>query len=140
MATKVNAKPALVATKDEFVCVDRKVYKSSVWQYFGWHKKAIGSCWVVCNICYGWVSRHGNNTSNMRYHITSVHGIKALQQVSVYGIIHLQLYCGYVFMCTAARRRKWAAAAAQTLPVQPLVLDIKYCSKEAVAHPTGKAM
>ena len=80
MATKVNAKPALVATKDEFVCVDRKVYKSSVWQYFGWHKKAIGSCWVVCNICYGWVSRHGNNTSNMRYHITSVHGIKALQQ------------------------------------------------------------
>ena len=80
MVTKVNAKPALVATKDEFVCVDRKVYKSSVWQYFGWHKKAIGSCWVVCNICYGWVSRHGNNTSNMRYHITSVHGIKALQQ------------------------------------------------------------
>ena len=61
-------------------------------------------------------------------------------RVSVYGIIHLQLYCGYVFMCTAARRRKWAAAAAQTLPVQPLVLDIKYCSKEAVAHPTGKAM
>ena len=46
-------------------------------------------------------------------------------------------------MCTAARRRKWAAAAAQTLPVQPLVskvLDIKYCSKEAVARPTGKAM
>ena len=64
-------------------------------------------------------------------------------RVSVYGIIHLELYCGYVFMCTAARRRKWAAAAAQTLPVQPLVskvLDIKYCSKEAVAHPTGKAM
>ena len=64
-------------------------------------------------------------------------------RVSVYGIIHLQLYCGYVFMCTAARRRKWAAAAAQTLPVQSLVskvLDIKYCSKEAVAHPTGKAM
>ena len=63
--------------------------------------------------------------------------------MSVYGIIHLQLYCGYVFMCTAARRRKWAAAAAQTLPVQPLVskvLDIKYCSKEAVARPTGKAM
>eukprot|EP00731_Ephydatia_muelleri_P003895 Em0002g71a len=29
-----------------------------------------------------WVSRHGNNTSNMRYHITSVHGIKALQQGS----------------------------------------------------------
>ena len=58
-------------------------------------------------------------------------------RVSVYGIIHLQLYC------TAARRRKWAAAAAQTLPVQPLVskvLNIKYCSKEAVAHPTGKAM
>ena len=26
MATKVNAKPALVATKDEFVCVDRKVW------------------------------------------------------------------------------------------------------------------
>ena len=56
MATKVSAKPALVATKDEFVCVDRKVYKSSVWQYFGWHKKAIGFCWVVSNICYGWVS------------------------------------------------------------------------------------
>ena len=45
-------------------------------------------------------------------------------RVSVYGKIDLQLYCGYVFMCTAAGRRKWAAAAAQTLPdlpVQPLV-------------------
>ena len=30
--------------------VDRKVFKSTVWEYFGWHKKAIGSCWVVCNI------------------------------------------------------------------------------------------
>ena len=28
MATKVNAKPALDATKDEFVCVDRKVNKA----------------------------------------------------------------------------------------------------------------
>ena len=97
MATKVNAKLALVATKDEFVCVDRKVYKSCVWQYFGWHKKAIGSCWVVCNICYGWVSRHGNNTSNMRYHIRAWNkGTPA--RVSVYGIIHLQLYCD-TFLC-----------------------------------------
>ena len=45
-------------------------------------------------------------------------------RVSVYGIIDLQLYCGYVFMCTAARRRKWAAAAAQTLAVQPLVSKV----------------
>ena len=30
MATKVNAKTALVATKDEFVCVDRKVYIKAV--------------------------------------------------------------------------------------------------------------
>ena len=45
-------------------------------------------------------------------------------RVNVYGIIDLQLYCGYVFMCTAARRRKWAAAAAQTLAVQPLVSKV----------------
>ena len=37
--------------------------------------------------------------------------------MSVYGKIDLQLYCGYVFMCTAAGRRKWAAAKAQTLPI-----------------------
>ena len=76
----VSQKPTLLATKDDFMRVDRKVFKSTVWEYFGWHKKAIGSCWVVCNMCYAWVSRHGNNTSNMRYHITSVHGIKESQQ------------------------------------------------------------
>ena len=35
-------------------------------------------------------------------------------RVSVYGIIDLQLYYGYVFMCTAARRRKWAASSCST--------------------------
>ena len=76
----VSQKPTLLATEDDFMRVDCKVFKSTVWEYFGWHKKAIGSCWVVCNLCYAWVSRHGNNTSNMRYHITSAHGIKESQQ------------------------------------------------------------
>ena len=104
MATKVNAKPALVATKDEFVCVDRKVYKSSVWQYFGWHKKAIGSCW-------GHLLWIGVKTWEQYLEHVVPHHIRAWNKgtparVSVYGKIDLQLYCGYVFMCTAAGRRK----------------------------------
>ena len=42
----VSQKPTLLATKDVFMRVDRK---SNVWEYFGWHKKVIGSCWVVCS-------------------------------------------------------------------------------------------
>ena len=36
-ATKdnVSQKPTLLATKDDFMRVDRKVFKSTVWEYFG---------------------------------------------------------------------------------------------------------
>ena len=55
------------------MAVDRKMFRSDVWEHFGWHRKAIGSSWVVCNRCCAWVSRKGNNTSNMRHHLKSVH-------------------------------------------------------------------
>ena len=92
MATKVNAKPALDATKDEFVCVDRKVYKSSVWQYFGWHKKAIGS-----------VKTRDKYLEHVVPHQIRVWNKGNPARVSVYGIIDLQLYCMwirfYVYSC-----------------------------------------
>ena len=44
-------------------------------KYFGIHKKALNSTWVVCLKCYKWISRHDNNTNNMRYHLKSAHGI-----------------------------------------------------------------
>ena len=36
-ATKdnVSQKPTLLATKDDFMRVDRKMFKSTVWEYFG---------------------------------------------------------------------------------------------------------
>ena len=58
--------------KEDIVAVDRKTFRSDVWEHFGWHRKAIGSSWVVCNRCCAWVSRKGNNTSNMRRHLKSV--------------------------------------------------------------------
>ena len=39
-----------VGNKD-IVAVDRKTFRSDVWEHFGWHRKAIWSSWVVCNRC-----------------------------------------------------------------------------------------
>ena len=36
--------------KEDIVAVDRKTFRSDVWEHFGWHRKAIGSSWVVCNM------------------------------------------------------------------------------------------
>ena len=38
------------AGKEDIVGVDRKMFRSNAWEHFGWHKKAIGSSWVVCYI------------------------------------------------------------------------------------------
>ncbi|KAL5470947.1 hypothetical protein EMCRGX_G029009 [Ephydatia muelleri] len=69
--------------KEDIVAVDRKTFKSDVWEHFGWHRKAIGSSWVVCNRCCAWVSRKGNNTSNMRHHLKSVHGVVGVTESSI---------------------------------------------------------
>ena len=34
----------------DIVAVDRKTFRSDVWEHFGWHRKAIGSSWVVFNM------------------------------------------------------------------------------------------
>ena len=78
-ATKESTdKPSYHAVgKEDIVSagVDRKMFRSNAWEHFGWHKKAIGSSWVVCNSrCRAWVSRNGNDTSNMWHHLKSVHG------------------------------------------------------------------
>ena len=73
--SKKEAKPMYVPQKEDVVSVDRTAHRSSAWQYFGIHKKALNSSWVVCLKCYKWVSRHDNNTTNMRYHLKSAHGI-----------------------------------------------------------------
>ena len=69
--------------KEDIVAVDRKTFRSDVWEHFGWHRKAIGSSWVVCNRCCAWVSRKGNNTSNMRHHLKSVHGVVGVTESSI---------------------------------------------------------
>ena len=35
MAATISQKPTLLATKDDFMRVDRKVFKSTFWEYFG---------------------------------------------------------------------------------------------------------
>eukprot|EP00731_Ephydatia_muelleri_P001200 Em0001g1200a len=69
--------------KEDIVAVDRKTFRSDVWEHYGWHRKAIGSSWVVCNRCCAWVSRKGNNTSNMRHHLKSVHGVVGVTESSI---------------------------------------------------------
>ena len=69
--------------KEDIVAVDRKTFRSDVWEHFGWHWKAIGSSWVVCNRCCAWVSRKGNNTSNMRHHLKSVHVVVGVTESSI---------------------------------------------------------
>ena len=76
-ATKESTdKPSYhAAGKEDIVGVDRKMFRSNAWEHVGWHKKAIGSSWVVCYRCCAWVSRKGNNTSNIWHHLKSVHGV-----------------------------------------------------------------
>ena len=69
--SKKEAKPMYVPQKED---VDRTAHRSSAWQYL--HKKALNSSWVVCLKCCKWVLRHDNNTTNMRYHLKSAHGIE----------------------------------------------------------------
>ena len=71
--SKKEAKPMYVPQKEDVVSVDSTAHRSS---YFGIHKKALNSSWVVCLKCCKWVSRHDNNTINMRYHLKSAHGIE----------------------------------------------------------------
>ena len=73
--SKKEAKPMYVPQKDDVVLVDRTVLRSAAWQYFGMHKKALCSSWVVV-LQMG--SRHGNiNTTNMKvYHLKTANGIK----------------------------------------------------------------
>ena len=78
--SKKEAKPMYVPQKEDVVSVDRTAHRSSAWQYFGIHKKALNSSWFVCLKCCKWVSRHDNNTTNMRYYLKSAHGISCLQK------------------------------------------------------------
>ena len=101
----------LLQKMNSFVSIAKCIKAVSGNTLDGTRKQSVLAGLFVTFAMDGYVSRHGNNTSNMRYHITSVHGIKLRHsRVCVYGKIDLQLYCGYVFMCTAAGRRKWAAA------------------------------
>ena len=55
--------------------VDRKMFKSNVWEHFEWNRKTIGSSWVVCYRCCAWCPERAtiHDTSNMRHHLNSVH-------------------------------------------------------------------
>ena len=41
-----EAKPMYVPQKEDVVSVDRTAHRSSAWQYFGIHKKALNSSWL----------------------------------------------------------------------------------------------
>ena len=46
--SKKEAKPMYVPQIGDVVSVDCTAHRSSAWQYFGIHKKALNSFWVVC--------------------------------------------------------------------------------------------
>ena len=77
MATKVNAKPALVPTKDETIAKCIKAVSGNTLD--GTRKQSVLAGLFV-TFAMDWCQDMGTIPSNMRYHITSVHGIKALQQ------------------------------------------------------------
>ena len=52
--TKIKVSKKL-SNKDDFISVDHKAFKTAMWEYIGWQKKAIGSSWVVCSMCCVWV-------------------------------------------------------------------------------------
>ena len=76
MAAKkeLTDKPSYHAVdKEDIVGVDRKMLRSNPWDHFGWHKKAICAC--TTGAVHAWVSRKGNNTSNIWHHLKSVNGV-----------------------------------------------------------------
>ena len=75
MTTLKEKKPTILPLKSDLVPVDRKKHKSGVWEYFGIHKEYSASSWVVCLKCCTLVSRHDNNTTNMRHHLLHSHRI-----------------------------------------------------------------